>query len=248
MIDLQKYKINRHKVNKKQKYFNLLNINLLNRQNLILSPSNIITAIILLFVTDLYKFYRNIKRRRPSVLTFLKCHEARVPNREIIRIQKNFRRCGKKTLGRSLFANSRIDARRRTESQRKKGKKRCGTGMGLKEECFGRVLLPRCKGSLLASAHSCRVTIYNRPPFLLLAVLRLRKIIKRPSPSFLLFFVLALILFLFPLSVSSYGEINTFLSQAYPLSYQHRREFASFPLVIRFSHFCFLFFFSDTRR
>lgn len=45
---------------------------------------------------------------------------------------------------------------------------------------FGLVLPPRRKRSL-AFTHSCEVTIYNRPPFLLPAVLRLGKIkTKRP--------------------------------------------------------------------
>lgn len=69
----------------------------------------------------------------------------------------------------------------------------------------------------LASAHSCRVTIYNRPPFLPLAVSRLRKIIKRPL---LLFLILPYVPFSLCVSASRYDEINAILCPSpLPLSF-----------------------------
>lgn len=105
--------------------------------------------------------------------------------------------------------------------------------LGFEEECCGRVLLPWRKRSFFASAHSCAgVTIYNHPPFLLLAVLRLRKIIKRGS--ILLFHVRLS----FPFSVASYDEINAIFLlpvELFRFGVNQRREFALFSSVFSFS-------------
>lgn len=168
-------------------------------------------------------------RWMPNYSYFLK---ARVTNQVIRDTQKNSNRYQRKRENilvdsLPLLADWRSEKNRTKEG--KEGKKQ--NRLGLKKECFGRVLLPRCKGLLLASAHSCRVTIYNRPPFLPLAVLRLRKIIKRPS--FLLFVLVSLS---FP--VAPYDEINAILPlsvELFRFRIKHQREFASFSPVFRFS-------------
>lgn len=73
-----------------------------------------------------------------------------------------------------------------------KEKKRWKRGIRSEVEggiCFGLVLLPRRKGSLTFT-HSCKVTIYNRPPFLLLTVSAFRENKKETDHSlFPLFFI-----------------------------------------------------------
>lgn len=94
-------------------------------------------------------------------------------------IQKNLKTCERNLSRFTISTNSRINVLKNRIKQRRDEKGE--NDLRLKGVCFGLVLLPRRKGSL-AFTHSCKVTIYNRPPFLLLAILRLEKMKKATTP------------------------------------------------------------------